>query len=130
MMRWYAMVSWRRALPFSRSPLGPPPCYARCETCSRGVRENSGHKPVNANSPIESGKISDVAEYVQDEYVQDPSDRWRHVYEPQKEIKSILDDQVLLEQYAMAVADACTREKCLEDCVENGESLGFMEWPS
>jgi hypothetical protein len=59
------------------------------------------------------------------EYVRDLADRWRHVDELQKEIKSIPDDsllqQELLEEYATAVGDVCYREECLEHCVRNGE---------
>jgi hypothetical protein len=59
------------------------------------------------------------------EYVRDLADRWRHVDELQKEIKSIPDDsplhQALLEEYATAVGDVCYREECLEQCVRNGE---------
>ena len=59
------------------------------------------------------------------EYVRDLADRWRHVDELQKEIKSIPDHspqyQLLLEEYATAVGDVCYREECLEQCVRNGE---------
>jgi hypothetical protein len=59
------------------------------------------------------------------EYVRDLNDRWRHVDELQKEMKSIPDDsplhQVLLDEYAEALADVYYREDDLEARVENGE---------
>jgi hypothetical protein len=59
------------------------------------------------------------------EYVRDLASRWLHVDELQKEIKSIPDDspqyQVLLDQFAMALGDVCSREDDLEACVENGK---------
>jgi hypothetical protein len=65
-------------------------------------------------------KMSDVPQYVKD-----VGYRWRHVDELQKEIKSTPDNsplhQMLLDQYAEAVADVCAREECLKNCVENGE---------
>jgi hypothetical protein len=59
------------------------------------------------------------------EYVRELVDRWQHVDELQKEIKRIPDDspqyQVLLDEFAMALGDVCSREDDLEACVENGK---------
>lgn len=48
------MVPSRQALLSPKAAWGRMLCYARCETCSTGIRENSEHKPANANSLIDS----------------------------------------------------------------------------
>jgi hypothetical protein len=79
---------------------------------------------MQINGPNKNISSSDVREYVQD-----ITDRWRHVDELEKQIKKTPDDVALLEQYATAVGEVCYREECLEQCVRNGKlSRSLIAW--